>query len=493
VQLLISNLISLQRFHQFAGDQLEAISFLSNISGDSDLCQQAQVVFDGMYETWFEDDDEDMEPNLEIYNLLISIYANCGDLKSAEGILAKMEDEGNEIPSTDTNTYIAIMEGYGTNGKNLGKAKEIFDRLRNEKEPSIEAFNSMLSLWKKSGDWNAPQKAEDLLSEMIGAGDDNEPLVPSPNTETFCLVMECISRNTPKSKSYKVVSKIEELVASMEEQIEYGNDSINPMHRDIMNTRIKALSLSKKKGVGFDAVGLLFGMIKRYRESNDEIERPNAASFINAINARKYDRSDESAERASELLGVLEDFYRVEVEAGDECDDLKPDVRVYNAVMGIWSRSKASNKGKETKVLFDKLQSLYEETSDSDYSPNLRSYNNLMSACAFTKGSEEECKGSLNLMMGTFKMMREKSASVQPNHVTFGMVLKGCGNLMPDIEKRKTVIEKVFRHSCKEGQVSDFVINSLFEATSTAFVEKLLGSGVEDGIQIPAEWSRNVD
>ena len=67
---------------------MEAISFLSNISGDSDLCQQAQVVFDGMYETWFEDDDEDMEPTLEIYNLLISIYANCGDLKSAEGILA---------------------------------------------------------------------------------------------------------------------------------------------------------------------------------------------------------------------------------------------------------------------------------------------------------------------------------------------------------------------------------------------------------------------
>jgi pentatricopeptide repeat protein len=369
-------------------DQLEAISFLSNMSGDGDLCQQAQATFDNMYERWFEEDDDSLEPTVEIYNFLIYIYSNCGDLKSAQDILEKMEEEGdNGIPAADADTYLGLMEGCGKSGR-IDKAEEIFDRLRKEPEPTTELYNSMMSVWKKSGDWNAPQKAQDLLTEMISGSDNEELVVPSPNTETFHLAMECVSRNTPKSKSYKVAKQIEDLNESMEEEVKNGNNNLNPTHRDIINTRMKAQSLSKKKSI--DAVGLLFGMIKRYRENNTESERPNAASFITAINARKYDKSKESAERASELLEVLENFYTLEIEAGNDRDDLKPDVRVYNAVMGIWSKSKAEKKAVETKArLFDKLQqALYDNTLEcSDYASNLRSYNNVISA--FTKGDKD--------------------------------------------------------------------------------------------------------
>jgi hypothetical protein len=192
-------------------------------------------------------------------------------------------------------------------------------------------------------------------------------------------------------------------------------------------------------------------------------------------------------------LEALENFYTLEIEAGNDRDDLKPDGRAYNAVMGIWSKSKAEKKAVETKArLFDKLQqALYDNTLEcSDYASNLRSYNNVISA--FTKGDKDECKEALNVMVGTFNSMRGADASVKANHVTFGMFLKACSNLMPDNSKRNSVIEKLFRTACKDGQVSDFVINQLFEVTSTSFVEELLGSSVEDGIQIPAEWSRNV-
>jgi pentatricopeptide repeat protein len=182
-------------------DQLEAISFLSNMSGDGDLCQQAQATFDNMYERWFEEDDDSLEPTVEIYNFLIYIYSNCGDLKSAQDILEKMEEEGdNGIPAADADTYLGLMEGCGKSGR-IDKAEEIFDRLRKEPEPTTELYNSMMSVWKKSGDWNAPQKAQDLLTEMISGSDNEELVVPSPNTETFHLAMECVSRNTPKSKS----------------------------------------------------------------------------------------------------------------------------------------------------------------------------------------------------------------------------------------------------------------------------------------------------
>jgi hypothetical protein len=66
----------LQQYAEYS-EELEALSFLSSISGDQDLCQRAQGVFDAMYEIWSDDDDEDLEPSTEIYNLLISVYSNC--------------------------------------------------------------------------------------------------------------------------------------------------------------------------------------------------------------------------------------------------------------------------------------------------------------------------------------------------------------------------------------------------------------------------------
>mmetsp|Transcript_29905 Transcript_29905/g.39148 ORF Transcript_29905/g.39148 Transcript_29905/m.39148 type:complete len:117 (+) Transcript_29905:139-489(+) len=115
-----------------------------------------------------------------------------------------------------------------------------------------------------------------------------------------------------------------------------------------------------------------------------------------------------------------------------------------------------------------------------------------MSAYAFTKGDKDNCKEAFHVMVGTFNSMCGADASVKANLVNFGMFLKACGNLMPDNPKRNSVIEKLFGSACKGGQVSDFVINQLFEVTSTSFVEELLNRRVEDGIEIPAEWSRNV-
>jgi hypothetical protein len=175
-------------------------------------------------------------------------------------------------------------------------------------------------------------------------------------------------------------------------------------------------------------------------------------------------------------LEALENFYTLEIEAGNDRDDLKPDGRAYNAVMGIWSKSKAEKKAVETKArLFDKLQqALYDNTLEcSDYASNLRSYNNVISA--FTKGDKDECnKEALNVMVGTFSSVRGADTSVKANHVTFGTFLKACGNLIADNSKRNSVIEKLFRTACKDGQFSDFVINQLFEVPSTWFVKNSL-------------------
>ena len=109
-----------------------------------------------------------------------------------------------------------------------------------------------------------------------------------------------------------------------------------------------------------DAELLLFQMIDQYQKDNIIDHRPNAASIISIIllwkdsicanNKRR--KSDETTslsmeevsinatERSTQLLELLTEMYKLEKRAHKNVDDLKPDVRVYNAVQGVNMRSK---------------------------------------------------------------------------------------------------------------------------------------------------------
>jgi pentatricopeptide repeat protein len=472
-------------------DQLEALLYLSRVVSDDpgDLCERAQQVFDSMYENWAINEREDLEPTTEIYNLLLSIYASCRNLQTASIILSRMENgQQDGVPSTNVHTYIAMMEGCEQSGK-IMEAEEVFNDARRKHAFDVTLFNSMLSLWKRSGDKKSLSKAEIILDDMING--QNE--APAPNTESFALVMECLYRNTSKSKRALVFPKVQPLVETMKTLQQNGNIHVNPNDKTIVNAMIKALGHTDSPDKVSEAEYHLMSMMERYEISQDEGERPNAAIFINVINICSNDQSAKSAEKASTLLKLMENMYQMMKERGMECDDLKPSVRAYNAVMNVWSRCDAHDKAGQAKALLDRLDSLWKSSSDDDFSPNQRTYNTVIDACAYTKGSAKDCSEALRIMIETFNLMRS-SSTVRPNHVTYGLFLKGCYNLMPaaDDEKRMSIVENIFRKCCKEGCVSEFVLDALFESASSSFLHGIFGDSKRNNIHIPAEWSENV-
>jgi len=485
-------------------EQLEALSFLSGMSGDEDLIESAQEVFDQMYEAWMNDeyDDLGLEPDTDIYNLLLSIYANCGNMEVAEGIVSKMEGgQSDGVPEANEDTYLTLISSWGQLGE-IEQVEGLLARLQgdgtdtdtdtDDEFPTTEMYNKLLHSIMKKGGRGASQKVEDILRQMIKNDVDDELDLPEANTGTFRSAMECYARNSGRGNSAFVSSKVEELVELMKS---CKNDDCNHHHQQIVNEQIKVLSQWRKKGAEEEAEALLFGMLERYKKSGNEDERPNAASFIYVINVWGNVRSKTTkpAERASELLTILEDLYVTELEEGKDCNNAKGDARVYNAVMKIWARSGDKNKAKKTQRLLEKLQSLYDESEDEDYMPNIKSYNNVINAAAFTRGNAEEKQEAMRVMAETFKSIRTNEL-VEPDHITFGMFLKGSGNLISETKKRQIVMENIFRQACRQGAVSDFVIDSLFTSASSWFAEQMIGGKVEeDGIQIPAEWSRNVD
>lgn len=366
--------------------------------------------------------------------------------------------------------------------------------------------------------------------EIITSTADKDTDVPDPNTRSFYLVLSCILRHpVPPSSTtgdevndHGVQEKVQEIVDLMTDCKNCSpNTDVNPQHTSITNVRIKVLGQKRKERsnglvAAEEAESLLLNAMALYQREGDLDMRPDAASFINAINVwRGYQPSKKqkgkAARRAMDLLHVLEDFYVEEksksngIESGG-LDKLKPDYRVYNAVQYVWARSRSKDKANETRALLDKMISLQDETGDRDYSPNKRSYNNVINACTFftkdgNSNDSEECQDALRIAVQTFNDMRA-SDEVDPDHVTYGMLLKAVGTLMAENNaNRDRVTENIFRKCCKDGHVSEFVLESFTTVSNELLYEKIIGAvkgddnnsdDDADSIYIPIEWSKNI-
>jgi hypothetical protein len=89
-------------------------------------------------------------------------------------------------------------------------------------------------------------------------------------------------------------------------------------------------------------------------------------------------------------------------------------------------------------------------------------------------------------------------STTRGNHVqqqcnVYTYFLRACRTLLDDTveSKRDAVIEAAFRRACINGYVNNKVIKALEECASDALMLRLLGGFIEDGQELPSEWSRN--
>ena len=131
------------------------------------------------------------------------------------------------------------------------------------------------------------------------------------------------------------------------------------------------------------------------------------------------------------------------------------------------------------------------QKSDKDVTPNLRTFNNILNACAYTKGEPKELMSAFRIAVDVINDLR-KSQTLTLNPVSYGLFLRCCTQLMPPSDKREAVVENIFRKCCNDGQLGSYVLHELSHAASPELCTKLLGGDMEDGVNLPMEWSRNV-
>jgi hypothetical protein len=84
----------------------------------------------------------------------------------------------------------------------------------------------------------------------------------------------------------------------------------------------------------------------------------------------------------------------------------------------------------------------------------------------------EERKKAFPVALSAYQQL---SRYVEPNHFTFGTMLKACARLLPEDDyERHQWAKKMFRQSVKAGCVGDMVVSLLREAVSPPIYRDLM-------------------
>ena len=178
---------------------------------------------------------------------------------------------------------------------------------------------------------------------------------------------------------------------------------------------------------------------------------------------------------------------------------VKPDSHAYNTVINAVSKSQRVDKAQEALRILRQMDKQYREGLNSAAQPTTFTYTSVLNSCAYTPNEGCDSKMKRKALDTAIFTLEELQGSPYgtPNHVTYGMFLKACANLIPsDEERRRVVVEPVFLQCCKDGQVGEIVLDHLRLAAPADLYNKLLGITnpstkvrIED---LPKEWRCNV-
>lgn len=460
------------------GEWMEELRRLAKItSQDTTAVQQAQDVFDEMFEAYVMTEETTMWPETEVYNLLLETHAysrSPDGASQAEKLLSRMEDPSVEfIARPNIQTYLNVMDAWVMR-KEPTKAELILKRLEKRYEqtedatvqPTVEVYNKLIKAYGLVG--NA-EKAEEIFVSLLDK-DDDDPL--RANYKSWVQIMKAFASRPDDTE------KVQALFREMLKAYRMGDNDCKPK-TDAYNTLIRALG--QKRDGAEEAEAVLFDLVSRYRGGEEDV-RPNSETFRNVLTAQRR-RKNVSGAKVEQLLQIQEGLY-----ATTKKEDLKLDGKVYNVAMYAIARSRDPKKAVRARRIVDKMQ----ELDDHNKHLNVRTYFNLLSACAYTSGSPEENLAAFQIAVDALKELRE-SLNQEPDSSCFGMFLKACANLMPESRKRDAVVENVFRKCCSDGLVDDFVLSEFERASSAALQLEVLGGFLDDDVRIPKEWSKNTD
>lgn len=485
-------------------------------------------------------------PNTITFNSCLKCWARSNDNNAperAEALVKRMEKlhkAGNGNVRPDRISFNTLIHTFANAGKAemAQRAEAVLNRMEKYAEegndqlsPNLFTWNSCIEAWSKADVSYSAEKAYSTLRRLILLQREGKTDI-HPDKFSFNTVILALSR----SSAPEAAVRAEELLGLMEKATASGFPDVQP---DVYSysSVFSAWSRSGKQGAGKRAEQTLERMEQLSQNGQPHL-KPNSISFNSAIDAwAKSGEGTLGARRAEQLLHRMEDLYA----AGDE--NAKPTANSYNAVLSAWARSGTKCAYWKAEELVNKMWERY-ESGDSDVKPDHCSFNTLINAiskseregkaekalrvlrrmdklyqggykyarpnemtytsvlntCAFSFVENDLSKRkALDVAIFTLEELQESHYG-SPNHITYGMFLKACSNLMStDDERWQRIVEPVLLQCRRDGCVGELVLKQLQNAAPEHLYYNLLDDVVDRDkmtvikfSDLPEEWRCNV-
>jgi len=397
--------------------------------------------------------------------------------------------------------------------------------------PDVRIFTKVIHALARSGQTNAGEKAEGILTRMEHLADTGKNPSAKPNTHTYTAVIEAYANSEQQEgdsarKADRICQKMEalyraghadvrptarsfhslilawnrsgepEAAANAHEVLQHmiylaseeGHTDCKPTAASY-NSVIDAYAKSQDIDAVVIAESILNEMEKLYQSTNDASIKPNTKTYNSLLNAYAKSGDPNAPYKAETLLTNMEQMF----ENGNL--EVSPDVTSFSTVINAWARSHNYGKAEHALKLLNQMSELYKEGKNTNIKPNTIIYNSVMNACAFTVGNELEQVKALNI---AYNMLTELESSPygNPDSITYGTYLKVCANQMPDSELRRNIVEATLKKCIRDGQVGELVLQQLRVVAPADLYTEFTARQVEDPISlndIPVSWKCNVE
>ena len=259
------------------------------------------------------------------------------------------------------------------------------------------------------------------------------------------------------------------------------------------NSAIDAWAKSGEGTLGARRAEQLLHRMEDLYAAGDENAKPTANSYNAVLSAWARSGTKCAYWKAEELVNKMWERH----ESGDS--DVRPDHCSFNTLINAISKSEREGKAEKALRVLRRMDKLYQ--GGYKYArPNEMTYTSVLNSCAFTFVENDLSKRkALDVAIFTLEELQESHYG-SPNHITYGMFLKACSNLMStDDERWQRIVEPVLLQCRRDGCVGELVLKQLQNAAPEHLYHNLLDDVVDRDkmavikfSDLPEEWRCNV-
>jgi hypothetical protein len=430
------------------------------------------------------------EISLEMMNSapdIIQAWVNMGEKENVikmESVVKRVIDErraGNLDANVSVQCYNLLLEGWARSKAGAPAAERCEQIVAHMQEnsdvaPNLDSFKMVLMAWRASDSPSSAARAQSFLEYMIRLYSSGKNPLACPDSDCFDICLQLWAR----SGAVDAPQKTELLVLLMERLHMVTNLRKLQPKTTSFNAVLNAWSKSNDPLSAKHCLDILCFM-ESHAKLGDSGIRPDMASYGMCIFA--LSRHNYAVEKAETLLRRMEKI------ANDSNLKISPDTITYNSVLGCCARRAESRSYLSARAILDRQIHNYLQSKLYSSKPDVYGFTSVLTACA---SEPKEKMKAFQVAQTTFQELCEVNQYGNPNHVTYGTMMKCCARLLPQTSPlRRKWVELVFKQAIEAGCVGELVMGRFREAAPPDLFRETM-EGV-DKKNLPESWTRNVD